>query len=276
MGAPRSLGLCHYYLGATDYFGGRFSDALAHLHEAISLFHRVDAPAGEAVSLQFLGMTESALGNLDEGRRRLEQGVVVAQRGAMRSHTLIRLYAALGRNRLDANDPAAARSYVDQGLALVEAHERCICNASIHCIATACLALTGDLARAEEMGKHALARASDLGSPFFLCMGYQANAMVYALLGRWDAAFQALDLARTQAEAIDLRYELARILLLRAFVHLRRRAVRDLPAATARMAEASQVLLSLGARASIAQARSSLGFLLEQSVRPAARVAGNA
>jgi tetratricopeptide (TPR) repeat protein len=267
MGAPRSLALCHYYLGATDYLRGRFQAALAHLTEAVALYHQVDAPAGEAVALQFLGMTYSALGDLAAGRRHLEHGIAVAQRGLMSSHTLIRLYAALGRNRLDANDAAGARAAAEQGLALVDRHAGCICNASIYIVATGALALTGDQERAAALGREALARADALGSPFFRCLAHQASAMLHALASAWQPAFAALDQARLHAEAGGFPYEQGRILLLRAFVHMRRGGLRDLPAATALLAEAVPLFLRLGARAGAAQARSSLRFLRDQAAR---------
>jgi tetratricopeptide (TPR) repeat protein len=268
MGAPRSLALCHYYLGAADYLCGRFQAALAQLTEAVALYHQVDAPAGEAVALQFLGMTHTALGDLDAGRRHLEHGIAVAQRGLMPSHTLIRLYAALGRNRLDANDAAGARAAAEAGLALIDRHAGCICNASIHTVAAVALALTGDLDRAAALGREALARADALGSPFFRCLAFQADAMIHALTGAWEPAFAALDQARLHAEAGGFPYELGRVLLLRAFVHTRRGGLRDLPAATALLAEAAPLFLRLGARAGAAQARSSLRFLRDQAARP--------
>jgi ATP/maltotriose-dependent transcriptional regulator MalT len=271
MGAPRSLALCHYYLGATDYFRGHFREALAHLTEATALYRRVGAAAGAAVSLQFLGMTETALGRLEVGRQRMEEGVEAAEAGTMRSHTLIRLHAALARNRIDANDPAAARAYAERGLALVEQHGRCICNASIHCVAAVALALTGDLERAAALGEEALARATDLGSPYFLCMSHQARAMIAGQTGAWERAFDALNQARRQAEAASFAYEFGRILLLRAFIHMQRRGPGDLRAATTLMTEALPVFLRLGAQASAAQARSMLGFIRGQARRRAGR-----
>jgi len=56
------------------------------LQEALALYQRVRSPAGEAVCRQFLGMTLTALGALDRGRRQLEAGLAVAQTSTMRSH----------------------------------------------------------------------------------------------------------------------------------------------------------------------------------------------
>lgn len=265
MGAPRSLALCNYYIGATDYFRGRFTEAQTHLGDALALYQQVGAPAGQAVALQFLGLTKTALGRLEEGREHLERGVAIARRGTMWSHTLTRLYAALARNRVDANDPVAARAYAERGLELAEAHGHCICNASIYCVASVAFSLTGDLGRAAELAENALQGAADLDSPLFRCMAYQATALARAQAGEWSAAFDALDAARRHAEAVGLSYELGRILLMRAFVHLQRRNARDLPAATALLAEALPIFLHLGTRASAAQARSSLRFLRDQT-----------
>jgi hypothetical protein len=174
---------------------------------------------------------------------------------------LIRLYAGLGRNRLDANDAAGAREYADRSLDLAEEPSACICYAAVHPMATVAYALTGDLRSAAELGQRAVAQASVIGSAPLLSMAQQANALVYGLTGRWDEAFSALDEARHLAEAGGFPYELARTLLMRSFIHMQRRRPRDLAAASALTAEASPILLRLGVRASAAQARSSLSFM---------------
>jgi hypothetical protein len=237
------------------------------LQEALALYQRVRSPAGEAVCRQFLGMTLTALGALDRGRRQLEAGLAVAQTSTMRSHVSIRLNAALARNRLDAGDIAAARHCSEQGLALAELHQRCICNASLACVAAASFAFTGDVRRAEELAAWANELAGQLTSPLFRCMAGQAGAMVAALQDHWSLAFEQLDVARAQAERHGFPYELARVHLARSFVHLQRAAVGDRLAATQLAGAAGRQLLRLGARAAVAQTRSSLRFLLDQSRR---------
>ena len=231
------------------------------------LYQRVRSPAGEAVCRQILGMTLTALGALDRGRRQLEEGLAVAQTSSMRSHVSVRLYAALARNRLDAGDITAARHYSEQGLALAELHQHCICNAGLACVAAASFGLTGDLQRAEELASWANELAGQLTSPLFRCMAGQAGAMVAALQNNWSHAFEELNVARAQAEQYGFPYELARVHLARSFVHLRRAAAGDRMAATQLAGAAGRQLLRLGARAAVAQTRSSLRFLLDQSRR---------
>jgi tetratricopeptide (TPR) repeat protein len=260
-GAPRALALCHYYLGTMAYFRGRFPTAIRRLTTAISLYDQVGSPSGEAMCRLVRGVTMTALGQLDEGHDDLQLGLAAAEHGTMSGHAMIRLYAGLGRNRIDANDAAGARYYADAGLALTQEPSTCICYASFHPVAAVAYGLTGEQERAAELGDIALANARDFGSPAFLCMAQQANGMVHALTGSWDQAFAALDEAQDLAERHNLPYERCRTLLLRSFVHMRRHKPRDLAAATRLTAEASPGLARLGARASVAQSRSSVGFL---------------
>jgi DNA-binding SARP family transcriptional activator len=260
-GAPRALALCHYYRGTMAYFKGKFPTALRRLTTAISLYDQVGSASGEAMCRLVRGVATTALGQLDEGLNDLELGLQAAKQGTMSGHAMIRLYAGLGRNRIDANDAEAARAYADAGLSLAHEPSTCICYASFHPVAAAAYALTGDLERASELGSIALAHARNFESPAFLCMAQQANAIVHAIAGTWEPAFTALDEAQELAEHHGLPYERCRTLLLRAFVHMRRGKPRDLATAARLTAEASPVLVRLGARAGFAQSRSSMGFL---------------
>lgn len=263
--APRSLALCHYYLGVMGFFRGRFRDAMRHQTEAIGLYRQVDSSFGEAIARMVRGVSQTALGQLDESREDMERAMDLARQGALGSHATIRLYAGLCRNRLDANDAEAARSYAEKGLALTTEPSTCICYASFLPAATAAFAVSDDLDHAAELGARALDVAHGFNSPAALCMAQQANAMVYAMTGDWSPAFDALDEARQLAEDHQFPYELARTLLLRSFVHMQRRTTRDLAAATGLMAEASPLLVRLGVRASAAQLRSSMGFLRDHA-----------
>ncbi len=263
--APRSLALCHYYLGLMAFFRGRFRDAMAHQTQAIGFYHQVDSSFGEAIARMVRGVSQTAIGQLDKGRKDMERGMDLAQHGALSSHATIRLYAGLCRNRLDANDAEAARSYAEQGLALATEPSTCICYAAFLPGATAAFAVSGDLDHAAELGGRGLEEAHAFNSPATLCMAQQANAMVYAMTGSWAPAFDALDDARHLAEDHEFPYELARVLLLRSFVHMQRRTPRDLATATGLMAEASPLLVRLGVRASAAQLRSSMGFLRDHA-----------
>lgn len=265
MEAPRSMALCHYYLGVMSYFRGHFHNGISHLGNAIQYYETLDTPLGEALSRMVRGVSKTALGQLDAGRRDLERGIEIANRGPMRSHALTRLYAGMCRNRLDANDASGARFYAEAGLELTGEPSTCICYGSFLPGAAAAFAVTGDLDRADALARRALDVTQRFGSPAFLCMAYQSRAMVDALAGSWVPALDALEAAHRLAEDHDFPYELARVLLLRSFVHMQRRDRGDLSAATRLMAEASPPLVRLGVRASAAQLRSSMGFLLQNA-----------
>lgn len=263
--APRSLALCNYYLGVTAYFHGRFREALARETEAIGRYRQVDSSFGEAIGRQIRGAALTALGRLDDGRDELERGLALARHGALRSHVQIRLYAALCRNRIDANDADGARRYADAGLALTEEPSTCICYASFLPGAAVAYGISGDLARAEALGERAVAGAVEFDSPAFTCMALQATGIVHALAGEWDAARTDLDRAQALAQGHGFPYELARVLLAQSFVHIQRRDRGDLRAATRLMAEASTKLMRLGVRTSAAQMKASMGFLRAHS-----------
>ena len=265
--APRSLALCHYYLGVTAYFHGRFAEALTREDDAITHYRRAGSTIGEAIARQIRGVSLTALGRLDDGRDELERGLALADDGALRSHARVRLYAALCRNRIDANDAEGARRYADAGLALTEEPSTCICYASFLPGATVAYAITGDLERAAALGARAMEAGRAFESPAFICMAQQANGVVHALAREWEPALEALGEARTLAETYGLPYEIARTLLVRAFVHIQRRERGDLPAATGLMTEASARLLRLGVRTSVAQISSSMGFLRAHATR---------
>jgi DNA-binding SARP family transcriptional activator/predicted ATPase len=245
-GAPRSLALCHYYLGTMAYMRGRFPEAIEHLNDAVALYLRLGSRSGEGVALMVRGLAKTALGQHPEGLADLERGVAAAEQGTLRSHGLIRLYAATGLHYLEDNDPIAARRQAELGLALADEPSTCICYAAIHPVAAAAFAMTGDIPRAIDLGNRAITQARTIGSPFFLCKSFQANAIVGACRGAWDAAFSAFEAAQDLAAMHDLPYELARTLQFRAVVHQQRAAPGDLEAASDLTARAGAMLRELG------------------------------
>jgi tetratricopeptide (TPR) repeat protein len=266
MGAPRSLAVCHYYLGTMAYFRGQFETALEHLARAQALYRQVGARFGEAVALQVTGLTETALGRLDVGRALFERALEMVADAPMASHARVRLYASLVRNRLDANDMGAAIAAAEEGLALVDEHH-CICNAGIYPAAAVVAALNGDAARAEDLTRRAVARAEELRSPMMLCGAQQARALERAAVGDWPAAFEAVELARREAIRGGLVYELGRVLLLGVYVHLDGPGPLSKAEALGLMRQAVRIFARLGVRAATAQARSSLGMLRDRLQR---------
>lgn len=222
------------------------------------------------MALQRLGVVVTALGRWEEARQLLERGLEVAEGASMRGHCLVRLYAALGRNRLEAGDYAGARIAVDAGLRVESEAGRCVtCSVLLYPAAAVAYAGTGELGRATELAETAVALAREYGSAYFLGLAEQATGMVAMLVGEQGSTLAAFERARTHFQTIPQPYEIARTDLMQGFAHLRRARPSDLVAAGRLAARALPVFVRLGASASAAQSRSMLRQL--RAMRAAVR-----
>jgi tetratricopeptide (TPR) repeat protein len=259
IGANRALAMCTLFLGTAEYFQGRFHQALANLQKARELYAELHAFAGEAISLQRMGVVGTALGRLDEAHEYLREGLRVSERAMMKAHCLVRLYATLGRNRLEAGDYPAVREAVEAGLAVEAKHGLCVtCNVMLYPISTMGFAASGDMERARFYAAKAEQSAKVYGSPFFFGLTYQAQGMLHGLLGEWAVAFEKLQQAKKEFQTIRQDYEIARSDLFRAFVLMRRGAPKDYLAASRLVGGALPIFTKLGAETMVAQARSAL------------------
>jgi DNA-binding SARP family transcriptional activator/tetratricopeptide (TPR) repeat protein len=125
-GLPRIRALCHWARGTLDSYEQRGEEAEQSLRSAAELFRQSGATSGEAASLVRLGLLLTTLGRLEESRAVLHDALFVAERATMRSHVLLRLYAALASNHLAAGSPEAARDAIRDGLATQERWGRCV------------------------------------------------------------------------------------------------------------------------------------------------------
>jgi tetratricopeptide (TPR) repeat protein len=229
------------------------------LRQSLAVHERLDSAAGQAIALQRLGVVITALGRWDEALQLLERGIAIAERANMRTHCLVRLYASLGRNRLEAGDYAAARKAVDVGLTVEAAAGRCVtCSVLLYPATAVAYAGTGEIERAREFARVARELAHEYGSNVFLGLAYQATGMVEMLGGDHARSFDAFREARTYFQAIPQAYEVARSDLMLAFAHVRRGRPADIPVAAKLLGKALPVFIQLGATASAAQARSML------------------
>ena len=259
IGASRALALCQCFIGAAQYFQGRFQDAIGNLNLARDLYAKLDAAAGEAMALQRLAVVETALGRLQEAERHVQEGLALAEQALMKPHCLVRLYATLGKNRLEAVDYKGVLSAVEAGLAVEEKHGLCItCNVMLYPVATMGYALNGNMQTARLYADKAEKSAQLYGSHFFLGLAHQANGMLHGLIEEWKPAFQFLESARQEFQAISEDYEIARTDLFQAFLRMRKGKTVDLLKATRLVSKALPVFVSLGAEALAAQARSAL------------------
>lgn len=125
---------------------GDLETAERELREAVDLHRDVDAPAGEAHSLQRLAEVRLAQGDAAEARRLLQEALPLARWSVIGLHLLQRTY---GMMIAAAPDPASARAVVDQAEATVGENDTCLfCTVMLAVPAAIACADTHDLAGA--------------------------------------------------------------------------------------------------------------------------------
>ncbi|MBI3242815.1 MAG: hypothetical protein HYZ49_11030 [Chloroflexi bacterium] len=217
MGAPRAIALCRCFDGALEFQAGNWDAAEASLRESIRLHREIGAASGEALACQRLGVLLTARGRLDEGKMILEEGLIAAERALLRAHCLTRLYAALARNRLSADDLAAADEALAQGLAMSERHGHCTtCDALLLPAAISLRAAQRNWSAAEMFCHQLDKAAAEYGSRTWLAMARQSRGELAAARGHTEEALaycaeaqSAFALAGNTAEAERCRAMIA-------------------------------------------------------------------
>ena len=208
MSAPRAIALCQCFNGALEFQAGNWDQAEKALRQSIELYRSIGAASGEALARQRLGVLLTARGHLDEAWTTLEEGAVVAERAVMRAHCLTRIYAAMARNRLEANDVAAAEQALAAGLAMSDRHGNCAtCNALLLPVAVSVHLTQEDLETAEAFCRQLEEAAQEYGSRTWLALAQQASAEVAAAKGDLAEALDAYQKARDKFRAANHIYE---------------------------------------------------------------------
>jgi ATP/maltotriose-dependent transcriptional regulator MalT len=217
MGAPRALALCQNFGGALDFQIGRWSLAEEQLRRAVDLYRQVGSASGESLSLQRLGVLLTALGQLDEASELLSQGLVTAERAAMRAHCLTRLHASMLRNRLSANDEDGVRASLAEGLEAARRHGHCVtCNALLLPEAVRAEIVLGELDAADAHASELEKTADEFQSRAWTAMACHARARVLHAQGKHDEALAVAVKAREAYTQIEQSYDAARCLVLEA------------------------------------------------------------
>jgi tetratricopeptide (TPR) repeat protein len=258
-GALRTLAYCYSYIGSTEYLQGKFNDAISSLLRSLTLYQEIDAPSGEAMVLQRLGVVRTATGDWDKALADLNRALEIARGYILQGHSMMRIYATLSRNRLEAADYPHALEYARRGLEIEERHGRClVCGVLLYPAAAMSCGMTGDIKGGRRFASLARNSAREYGSKFFFGLASQATAMIEGAAGCWDEAFAALDRAQEAFSAIPQSYEVARTQMFRAFLLLQRSSEHDAVRAHDELRLAEPVFVRLGAAASVAQAQSLL------------------
>jgi len=259
IGATRALAMCTLFIGTAEYMQGKFNEAMANLTKSRQIYHELDAAAGEAMALQRMGVVGTALGRMDQSRDFLHDGIRLAEKAMMQSHCLVRLFATLGRNRLEAGDVKASLDAVERGLAVEAQHGSCVtCNVMLYPISTMAFAMNGNLDEAHHYAAKAEESAIAFGSHYFFGLTYQVQGMLHGLREEWAAAMQKLEKAKQEFEAIKVIYEVARSDLFRASVLMRRGKAIDFLSAGRLLTGVLPTFIKLGSEAMAAQARSAM------------------
>jgi tetratricopeptide (TPR) repeat protein len=191
-----------------EFQAERWAEAEAALREAIQLNRQLGAASGEALACQHLGVLLTARGQLDEGLAILEEGLVAAEQANMRAHCLIRLYAAISRNRLLAGDLAAAGYALSLGLTMNERHGHCCtCESLLLPVAVTVLIAQGNLATAEDYCRQLDEAAVRYGSRVWLALARQTRGELDEAQGDIEAALSHFKQAQAEFELAGNSYQ---------------------------------------------------------------------
>lgn len=248
MGAARAIALCQCFNGALEFQTGHWSTAETALQESIKLYRQIGAAGGEALACQRLGDLQTAQGRPDEAMATLAEGIVAGERALLRTHCLVRLYAALARNRLVAGDITAADQALTLGLAMSQRHGYCsTCNSLLLPVAVSLRITQDNLAAAESFCRQLDEAMQEYASRTWVAMAYQAWGELALAQGQIDRALRCYISAQQTYLAMGNLYELARCLIAVANIRLTRRMPGDLEAARVARLEAQQIFTRLGA-----------------------------
>ena len=249
-GALRTLAYCYSYIGTTEYFQGKFKEAIDNLLRSAALYREINAPSGEAMVLQRLGVVRTATGEWDQALSDLHRALDIARGYILQGHSMMRVYATLARNRLEAGDFRAALDCARQGLAIEEQQGRClICGVLLYPAAAMAYGMNGDIKEGRRFASLARDFALEYDSKFFFGLASQASAMIEGMAGCWDEAFNAINRAEEAFSAIPQSYEVARTRFFRACLLLQRRGEQDIAIAREELQRAEPVFVELGAAA---------------------------
>jgi predicted negative regulator of RcsB-dependent stress response len=247
MSAPRAIALCQCFNGALEFQAGNWDQAEKALRQSIELYRSIGAASGEALACQRLGVLQTARGQLEEGWATLEEGAVVAERAVMRAHCLTRIYAAMARNRLEADEVEAAEQSLAAGLSMSEQHGHCTtCDALLLPVAVSVRLAQGDLETAESFCRDLEEAAQDYGSRTWLGLAQQARGEMTAAHNDLTAALTCYRNAYEKFSTASHVYEATRCLSRMADLYRRRGHEGDEAKAQTARSEARQIFQQLG------------------------------
>ena len=145
-GALRGVAFATALIGEAALLMGDLERAKRELLDAVELHREIDAPAGEALSLQRLAEVRVAEGDFEEAQRLLLRAVPLARFSVSSPHLIQRIY---GTMIVAAPDPETARAVVDQAEVEMGETDRChFCMIMLAVPSAIACAQVGDVAEA--------------------------------------------------------------------------------------------------------------------------------
>jgi DNA-binding SARP family transcriptional activator len=186
----------------------RTVQAEAALRRAVAIHRAAGDGLGEALSLDRLGGALAARGAHEEALAVLSEGVVAAERGALRRHATCRLHATLAAAWLAAHDVHAAEAATRQAADELERHGSClVCEAALR---KQLLRVALALGRLDEAGAEARALealAVRRGGALLAGEAALSRARVLAAEGRLGEAQASFAEARQRFRAAGARWK---------------------------------------------------------------------
>ncbi|HEX6148525.1 ATP-binding protein [Nocardioides sp.] len=146
-GALRGVAFATALIGEAALLMGDLERAERELEESVELHRDIDAPAGEAHSLQRLAEVRLAQGDRGAAGQLLQRALPLARWAVISMHLLQRIY---GTMIAAAPDPAAARAVVDRAEATMGQRDACsFCDVMLAVPAAIACADVGDLEDAQ-------------------------------------------------------------------------------------------------------------------------------
>jgi tetratricopeptide (TPR) repeat protein len=211
------MALCLNFGGALDFQEGQWQTAEQNLRDAVKLYRQVGSASGESLSLQRLGVLLTAKGVLDEAQRCLGDGLIVAERAAMRSHCLTRLHASMLRNRLAARDRRGLEISLAEAEEVARRHGKCVtCSALVLPEMVRAHIALGQLDQAQTCLEALREIAGEFDSQVWTAMAAAAEGRLHFARNQLEEAGAQLLPAQKAFEASGQPYEAARCLALRA------------------------------------------------------------
>jgi hypothetical protein len=181
------------------------------LREALRAHRDAGTSLGEALALERLAALLTARGRLAEALDAVDEGIVVAERGVLRGHALLRLHATAARNRIAAGALHAAEDALREASETSARHGDCVaCDAAFRPEAVRLLLLRGRIDDAEREAAELDGIARRRGGLVLGAVAGLARARVLATRGRSADALATLAAAREAFLAGGHRYDAAR------------------------------------------------------------------